>query len=147
MDMNHQQVKNILSYIDQTQPEDVKRDVFNQLGYECFYTRKMVEWIAPYQDNIQAFLDRVNIEDKSPYWKQLAFNEDASILYLTGKKRSECACTFAACEQPPLSLCQYCCKTFQENVFSTLFRRKVEVEITESILLGGERCSTAIHLL
>jgi hypothetical protein len=147
MDMNHEQVKNILSYIDSTQPEHVKQDIFCQLGRQCFKTRNLHDWVITYQDNIQAFLDRVNIENASPYWERLEFNEDGSILYLTGKKVQKCACAFGECEKPPVSLCQYCCKTFQENIFGTLYKRKVEVEITASYIFGDERCSTAIHLL
>jgi len=147
MDMSQEQVKNILGYIDQTQQEEVKKDIFDRLGHECFITRHVYEWVAAYQDNVQALLDWVNVEDKSPYWEKLEFNEDKSILYLTGKKVPGCACAFGEGERPPVSLCKYCCKTFQEDIFGTLFRKKVEVEITESLILGGERCSTAIHLL
>jgi hypothetical protein len=99
-----------------------------------------------YCGDIQAFLDRVNVEHASPYWEKLAFNDDRSILFLTGKRVQGCVCAFGECEQPPKALCTYCCKTFQEHMFRTLFDRDVEVEITESFLYGGERCSTAIHL-
>jgi hypothetical protein len=147
IEMKPEQVKSILQYIDSTQPENIKRDIFCQLGRECFRTGNTDAWVAAYQGHIQAFLDRVNLENKSPYWEKLEFNADRSILYLTGRKVQACACAFGDCEKPPVSLCQYCCKTYQENIFGMLFQRKVEVEITESRILGGERCSTAIHLL
>jgi hypothetical protein len=147
MEMNHEQVKSILGYIDRTQPEHVRQDIFCQLGRQCFKAHNLYDWVVSYQDNVQAFFDRVNIENASPYWEKLEFNQDGSILYLTGKIVKKCACAFGDSENPPVSLCQYCCKIFQENFFGTLFKKKVEVEITASYILGDERCSTAIHLL
>jgi hypothetical protein len=144
-DMNPEQVKRILKFVDSTQSRPVKKDIFGQLGYECFYSRKLDEWIGQYTGNVQAFLDRVNIEKKSKYWEKLEFNEDRTILTLTGKKVVGCACAFADIKEPPKSLCYYCCKNFQQELFGKLLGRKVEVEITSSFLLGDERCNTVIH--
>lgn len=146
IEMNKEQVVKILDYIDSSQNDEVKRDIFCQLGNECFALGHSREWGMSYSDDIQRLLDDINIHGKSPYWEKLEFNNDNSILFLTGKKVNRCVCAFGNCKAPPKSLCLYCCKTFQENLFGMLFRRKVEVEITESSILGGERCSTAIHL-
>jgi hypothetical protein len=143
-EMNPDQVINILKFIDATQSESVKDRIFSQLGHECFYARKLDAWIDPYRGNVQAFLDRINIEHASKYWERLEFTEDRTKLVLTGKKVQECACAFAGCSQPPLSLCHYCCKNFQQELFGRLLGQKVEVTITESYLLGGERCSTTL---
>jgi hypothetical protein len=144
---NQEQVKNILKFIDASQDEGVKKSIFNQLGHECFYARSLDAWIGQYTGNVQAFLDWVNIEKASKYWERLEFTEDGTTLVLTGKKVEGCACAFADCPQPPLSLCRYCCKNFQQELFGVLLGRKVEVEITEAYLLGDERCSTIIHLV
>jgi predicted ArsR family transcriptional regulator len=146
-EMNQEQVKNVLRFIDTSQDESVKESVFSQLGHECFYARNLGSWIAQYTGHVQAFLDRVNIEKASKYWERLAFTEDGTTLVLTGKKVEGCACAFADCAQPPLSLCHYCCKSFQQELFGMLLGQKVEVEITEAYLLGNERCSTIIHLV
>ncbi len=146
IEMNKEQVVKILTYIDAAQVEAVKADIFCRLGDDCFALGHSKEWILGYQNDVQKFLDHVNIDDKSPYWEKLEFNEDKTILYLTGKKVSRCVCSFGNTSTPARSLCLYCCKRFQENLFGTLFDRPVEVEITESSILGGTRCSTAIHL-
>ena len=146
-EMNQEQVKNILKFIDASQSESVKNSIFSQLGHECFYARKLDGWIGQYRGDVQAFLDRVNIQHASKYWERLEFTEDRTMLILTGKKVQGCACAFADCSQPPQSLCHYCCKNFQQELFGMLLGQKVEVTITESYLLGGERCSTTIHLV
>ena len=147
LEMNHEQVKNILKFIDFSQTELIKEQIFSQLGYECFYSRNLNEWIRQCEGDVQAFLDRINVEKSSKYWESLEFNDDHTMLILTGKKVEGCACSFADCANPPLSLCQYCCKNFQQEFFAMLLGQPVEVEITEAFLLGDERCSTIINLL
>ena len=147
LEMNQEQVKNILKFIDASQDESVKKGIFSQLGHECFYARNRDGWIEQYTGDVQAFLDRVNIEKTSKYWERLEFMEDGTMLVLTGRKVEGCACAFADCSQPPKSLCHYCCKNFQQELFRMLLGQKVEVKITEAYLLGDERCSTTIHLV
>ncbi|MBN1120330.1 MAG: hypothetical protein JXJ17_04580 [Anaerolineae bacterium] len=146
-DMNPEQVKSILKFIDETQSEPVKQSIFTQLGHDCFYTRKLDEWVGQYVGNVQAFLDWINVEKASKYWERLEFNAERSVLTLTGKVVEECACAFADCSQPPQSLCYYCCKNFQQELFGMLLGQPVEVTITEAFLLGDDRCNTIIHLV
>jgi predicted ArsR family transcriptional regulator len=58
-----------------------------------------------------------------------------------------CVCAFADVSEPPVSLCHYCCKHFQETYFKALLGREVEVEITAAFMLGDERCNTVIKIL
>ena len=146
-EMNQDQVKNVLKFIDASQDESVKGSIFSPLGGECFYARRLDDWIGQYAGNVQAFLDRINVEKASKFWERLEFTEDGTTLVLTGKQVEGCACAFADSSQPPLSLCHYCCKSFQQELFGMLLGRKVEVKITEAYLLGNGRCSTTIHLV
>ncbi|MGD1044693.1 MAG: hypothetical protein ABR936_05095 [Bacteroidota bacterium] len=146
-EMNPEQVKRIIKFIDSSQSETIKENIFSRLGYECFYSRKLDEWIGSFSGNVQTFLDRVNIEKKSKYCETLEFDEERTVLTLTGKKVNGCACAFADTPQPPKSLCNYCCKNFQQELFGKLLGRKVGVEIKEAFLFGDERCSTLIHIV
>lgn len=145
--MNQDQVKSILKFIDATETEATKCTIFSQLGRECFQCSPMPEHVAQFTDDPQVYLDHINVEQKSPFWESLIFSDDKTTLILTGRKVKGCACAFADCDDPPLSLCNYCCKSFQEAYFKALFGRDVEVEITEAFLLGGERCSTRVHFV
>lgn len=144
---NHEQVKNLLKFVDASQSEAVKESVFGQLGYECFHVRNLDQWIGKYTGDVQAFLDYVNVDHKSRYWERLEFNADRTALVLTGKKVLGCACAFADCAQPPRALCDYCCKNFQQELFGLLLGRKVEVEVTAAYLFGDDRCNTIIHIV
>lgn len=145
--MSERQVRNILKFIDASEDENTKERIFEQLGYECFHSRDLDKWIDPYVDNVQGFLDRVNVEHKSKYWEKLEFNEDRTVLTLTGRKVEGCACSFSDCPNPPKSLCHHCCKNFQQELFGRLLGRKVEVEVTTGFLLGDDHCDTIIRLV
>ena len=147
LEMNQEQVQNLLKFIDALQDERMKRSIFSQLGHECLYAHRLDDWIGRYTGNVPAFLDWVNVEKASKYWEGLEFSEDGTTLILTGRQVEGCACAFADCPQPPLSLCHTCCTSFQQALFGMLLGRKVEVKVTEAYLLGDERCSTTIHLV
>ena len=144
--MNQEQVKNLLKYVDAALDETVKRNVFTQLGHECFRCNHLDRWLEEFNGDVQMFLDRINVQHQSVYWESLVFSADKSRLTLTGKEVAECACPFAGCSAAPLSLCSYCCKSFQEEIFKSLLGKPVEVTITESYLRGDRRCSTIIDV-
>jgi hypothetical protein len=53
-EMNHEQVRNLLKFVDSSQSEEVKESVFGQLGYECFHARNLDKWIGQYEGDVQA---------------------------------------------------------------------------------------------
>jgi hypothetical protein len=144
--VNPDQVMNLLKYIDDTGDESLKTAVFNRLGYECFYANKLDQWINQYRDNLEGFLAYTN-EGHSRYWEKLEYDKPSGTLKVTSRKTPHCVCAYAQCPNPPKSLCTRCCKSFQTELFKMLFGKNVSVEITESILLGGEKCRTSVHIL
>jgi len=144
--MNHEQVRDLLKHIDATQNETVKSNIFAQLGYGCFHTRQLKQWIDGFDGDVELFLDNINVEHKSRYWESLIFSSDKKQLILTGKEVDGCACAFADCDDPPLSLCNYCCKNFQQELFKYLLHKPVDVTITASYLRGDRRCNTIIEI-
>ncbi len=144
--INPAQMMAVLTDIDRTKDKTLIDAVFNRLGYQCFHARDyLVEFAKKQQANFQAYVDYVN-SDKMKYWERLDYDKQAGVLKVTSRKFGKCVCAFAQCEKPAKALCTNCCKTFQEELFKGLTGRKAEVEITESILLGGERCRTTVRL-
>jgi hypothetical protein len=143
--MNKTQIRELLKFIDSSVNEKDKKGIFNKLGTECFYSRNLDQWIAGFKDNTDEYFDRVQ-RGESKYWEKLEYDKKQSVITLIGRKSQTCACAYSKCDNPPESLCNYCCKRFQEEIFGTLLDKKVEVRIDESILLGGERCSTTIFV-
>ena len=144
--MNQEQVRNLLKHIDASPDEALKMAVFTQLGHECFTCNHLDQWIDGFKGDVQKFLDDINVQHNSRYWESLVYSADKSQLILTGREVDQCACSFAGCSAPPLSLCNYCCKSFQQEIFKSLLGKQVEVIITESFLWGNRRCSTIIEI-
>ena len=142
IEIDEHQIQRIFSYIEEELPKDISRRIFTQLGYECFI--RFQSWINGIGQNIEKLMEDVNIKRLSPHWEKLEYGKDENEIILTGRKVDRCACPIASENQKSKSLCNYCCKTFQEEMFSIFTGKKVDVIITESKLLGGNRCSTKI---
>ena len=143
--INKIQVLQLLKFIDSSINESDKEKIFNKLGYECLYSRNYDKWILSFRDNLDEFFNRVQ-RGESKYWEQLTYNKEKSVITLVGRKLQTCVCEYGHCTNPPKSLCNYCCKRFQEELFGLLLDKKVTVRIDESIIRGGERCSTTIFV-
>lgn len=143
--INKNQVRELLKFIDSSINEEDKKKIFNKLGFECLYSRNYDRWVIGFRDNLNEFFDRVQ-RGESKYWEKLEYDKDKAVITLIGRKFQACVCEYGHCDQPPESLCKYCCKRFQEEMFGLLFEKKVTVRIDESIILGGVRCSATIFI-
>jgi len=143
--INRAQILTLLGYIDTSVSESQKKKIFSKLGSECLYSRGLDKWVNGFKDNQDEFFDRVQ-RDESKYWEKLEYDKGKSVITLIGRKVTSCACEYSKTENPPKSLCNYCRKRFQEEMFGLLLGKKVKVRIDESYLLGGERCSTTIFV-
>lgn len=143
--MNKKQIRQLLKFIDLSINESDKEKIFNKLGIECLYSRNYDKWVISFRDRQDEYFDRVK-RGESKYWEKLEYDKDKSVITLVGRKFQTCVCEYGQCSEPPESLCNYCCKRFQEELFGLLLEKKVNVRIDESIILGGERCSTTIFV-
>jgi hypothetical protein len=138
---NREQITNLLCFVEGDMDEPIKQKVFRKLGYECFHCTNAEKWIKSM--NLTSLIKFVN-NGKSSRWERIVYNPEKSVLKIIGRK-APCDCPYAQIEQPPKSLCNYCCKSFMQECFGTLFGKKVKVAIDESIILGAERCSETIN--
>ena len=141
-DANREQITKFLSFVDGDMDESIKQKVFGKLGYECFYCTNAVKWIKSM--TLTGLIEFVN-NGNSSRWEKIQYDSEKSALKVIGRK-VPCDCAYAQGQQPPKSLCNYCCKSFMQEFFGTLFKKKVKVIIDETIILGGERCSETIKI-
>lgn len=144
---NAKQIQNTLKFIHDTRGENVKQSVFGELGRQCFCASGTKNYFEKFRGKPEEYLKRVNDEHSVIYWESILPGEEENTYVLTGVPVDKCVCSLADGKDAPLSLCDICCKSFQKHLFSTLFDREVEIEITASFLKGDGRCSTVIHLL
>ncbi len=142
---NPEQVVSFLKQIDSSGDESLRDAVFVRWGRECFYSRKLDQWIGQYRDRPEALFAYVN-EGRSRYWERLDYDKLEGTLMVTSRRYPHCVCVYAQCSQPPKALCTHCCRAFHAELWKTLFGRNVSVEVPESILLGGARCRTTVRI-
>ena len=121
--MNKNQVREVLKFIDSSVNESDKEKIFNKLGTECLYTRNYDEWVIGFRDNLDEYFNRV-ARGESKYWEKLEYDKEKSVITLVGRKFQNCVCEYGQCKEPPESLCNYCCKRFQEELFGLLLEKK-----------------------
>jgi hypothetical protein len=145
--VNPPQVMAVLTDIDRSGDKSLIDAVFTRWGYQCFHTRGDLKAFAEKQRaNFQGYVDYVN-GNRSRYWEKLEYDKDSGIIKVTSRKFGKCVCAYAQCQQPAKALCTHCCKALQTELFKAMTGRDVTVQIDESILLGGERCRTTVHIL
>jgi hypothetical protein len=144
--VDSRQIQNVLSYIDSSMDESVKKCIFERLGAEHITNKDFKNWILENRKDLQGFFDRIN-SNNDTYWEKIEYDPEASTIKITGKPVDRCACSYAQHENPPLSLCDYCCKGFQKAMFEMLLEKPVtKVLIDESYLYGGKRCSSTMFI-
>jgi hypothetical protein len=140
------QIQNVLSYIESSMDEPVKKSIFEKLGAEHLSDEGFINWINNNKKNLKGFFDRIN-SNKDTYWEKIEYDPELSAIKIIGKPVDRCACPYAHPENPTLSLCNYCCKGFQKAMFEMLLGKPViNVQIDESYLLGGNRCSATVFI-
>jgi len=141
------QIQNVLSYIDSSMDESIKKNIFERIGYEHTTEDSFINWINGTKNNVKDLFDYINSQtDKNSHWEKIEYDPVLSTLKITGKPADRCACPYAQAANPPKSLCNYCCKNFQKNMFEMLLDKPVKVQLDETFLLGGKRCSVTIFV-
>ena len=143
VNVDARQVQNVLSFVEASMDEPVKRSVFERLGYEHTTSEGFKNYINGYKNNVKSFFDKVN-SNNDTYWEKMEYHEEKPAITIIGKPVDRCACPYAQNENPPKSLCHHCCRNFQASMFEMMLDRPVKVQIDEAFLLGDKRCSTTI---
>ena len=144
--VDSRQIQNLLSYIESSMDESAVKNIFERLGAEHLTHPGFVNWINENKKNIKGYFDKINSKSDT-YWEKIEYNPDEATIKITGKLADKCACPYAQSENPPFSLCNHCCIGFQKRMFEMLLEVPVtKVELDESYLLGGKRCSSTVHI-
>jgi hypothetical protein len=144
--VDERQIKNVLKYIDASMDEPVKKSIFEKLGAEHLTDEGFINYINDTKKNLKGYFDRIN-SNKDTYWEKIEYNPETSTIKITGRPADRCACSYAQTENPPISLCKHCCVGFQKRMFEMLLGKPVtRVQLDESYLLGGKRCSSTVFI-
>jgi len=74
------------------------------------------------------------------------WDREKGVITMTSPERSDCYCPLVGRQQntPPV-VCN-CSRGWQQHTWETFLQRKVRVEMKETVLRGGKRCTFEIHV-
>ena len=128
----------LLSLLAQELEEPIRQNILKQLGKAC--SESFRPFFEPYAGKPEAFLEKA----KAMWVDQADYHSGSRSFILRGKP-SPCLCPLVQTGKTPTLFCT-CSQGWYEAVFSAVFQQDVSVEIIESVLRGGSRCSFRITL-
>jgi predicted ArsR family transcriptional regulator len=130
----------LIGNLDSTVDKQQKEKILQGLGKACAEESK--EEYNKFKGNIAGFLDEI----KKIWADSTEYNKEAGYLRVVGKKQKSCFCPFVDCSITPKDFCN-CTVGYNKEVYGVIIEQPVNVEIEESILRGGERCTMLITII
>lgn len=119
------------------QLDDATRDkILQSLGSQC--SQPYAAFFNKYRNDLQGFLDKI----KTAWVERTEYDEKTGILRVIGKP-APCACPLVKAGRTPVEFCD-CSGGWNQAAFSTVLGKPVTIEIEESVLRSGTRCSFRI---
>jgi predicted hydrocarbon binding protein len=112
--------------------------LLQSLGKQC--SQDYGPFFSKYRGDLQGFLAKI----KTAWVERTEYDEKTGILRVIGKP-APCACPLVKAGRTPEAFCD-CSRGWTQAAFSTVLGKPVSVEIEESILRGGSRCSFRVGI-
>jgi len=126
----------LLSVMGEQLDDATRGKILQGLGREC--AQDYGPFFSKYRGDLPGFLEKI----KTAWVEQAEYNEKTGILRTVGKP-APCACPLVKAGRTQAEFCD-CSRGWTQAAFSTVLGRPVSVEIEESVLRGGSRCSFRI---
>ncbi len=127
----------LMSVMGEQLDDATRGKVLQGLGREC--AQDYGPFFNKYRGNLQGFLDKI----KTAWVERTEYDEKTGMLLVVGKP-APCACPLVKAGRTPAEFCD-CSRGWTQAAYSTVLGRPVTVEIEESVLRGGTRCSFRIN--
>jgi len=102
------------------------------------------ETTVKYRDDFEGFRKLVK---NGVSGDDIVWDRDKNVITMTSPERADCFCPLISVAQhTPAVACQ-CSLGWQQHTWETMLQKKVRVELKESVLRGGKRCTFEIHVL
>ena len=132
----------LLETMDKTLDEPTRQKILISMGREC---ANVWGFPAKYKGNFEEFWNK-EIER----WKEAAeiaeYDREKGVIMISSAERTDCTCVFVDKEKTPRYFCD-CSLGWQMELFETILRKPVKVELVDSVLRGGKRCVFKIRIL
>jgi predicted hydrocarbon binding protein len=123
----------LLSIMKEHLDDATRGKVLQGLGREC--AKDYGPFFSKYRGDLQGFLGKI----KTAWVERAEYDEKTGILRVVGKP-APCGCPLVKAGRTAVEFCD-CSRGWTQAAFSTVLDKPVTVEIEESVLRGGSRCS------
>ncbi len=126
----------LLSVMEEQLDDASRGKILQGLGSQC--AQDYGPFFNKYRGDLPGFLEKI----KTAWVEHAEYDEKTGILRTVGKP-APCACPLVKMGRTTADFCD-CSRGWTQAAFSTVMGRPVTVEIEESVLRGGSRCSFRI---
>jgi hypothetical protein len=96
-----------------------------------------------FHGDVDAFAEAVR---QSPSGDHVTYDREKGVIVMASDERADCFCPLISCSARTPKVACACSLGWQEHTWQTLLRKKVQVELKESVLRGGKRCVFEIRV-
>jgi predicted ArsR family transcriptional regulator len=114
-------------------------EIFHEMGRNC---SNLIDLIKEHRNDPDGYFKML----KERWHEDAIFDREKGAITITSSERTECACPMIGACRPPDIVCN-CSLGWQEQTFETVLGKKVKVELKESILRGGKRCTFEVQIV
>jgi hypothetical protein len=117
--------------------EKAVSEILEQQGRYCASQSVLIK---KYKGDIDGFL-----EQKKKSGETITYDRAKGVITIAGPERSDCFCPLVDCRNTPKIHCN-CSLGWNAYAFETMLGKKVKVELKESVLRGGKRCTFQVRV-
>ena len=118
--------------------EQTLNEVLRQLGAYCASTLPLIE---KHKGDADGFIREL----KQRAGEDITYDREKGVITVIGPERGDCYCPLVDRHSTPKVVCN-CSLGWQQYTYETVLGRKVQVELTESVLRGGKRCTFVVRI-
>ncbi len=133
IDGAHERFAKLVTIMGEDLDGAMRDKILMRLGRECAQAYR--PFFQKYRGNLSGFHDVA----KTAWLESAAFDEKTGVLRIAGKP-GPCACPLVKAGRTPTDFCN-CSAGWQQEAYSTVLDMPIAVEIEETVLRGGQRCS------
>jgi predicted ArsR family transcriptional regulator len=126
--------------IDKNVDVKTREKMISQFGRVC--GQESFDQLKKYVGDIDGLLNHI----QNNWAEKAEYDREKGEIRVVGKPTKECFCPFVATDQMSDKFCS-CSAGWSKEVFQRVLGKKVETEMTSTVLRGDERCTSVIRVL
>jgi predicted ArsR family transcriptional regulator len=120
--------------------EKALNETLHDLGSYCSTTD---EKVGTFRGNFDGYREHLK---QTASGDTVAFDREKGLITVTSPERADCFCPLVSVQDKTPQVVCNCSLGWHQRTWQTVLGKKVQVELKESVLRGGRRCSFQVHV-